>query len=349
MKRFGVVQEDLERRPDSYYESITAAQLRGPRPASSRQDTSAEEQSRIAHMRLDFDERSRKRLLEKLITERRRHLNAQAVLIMENTYGEPPAPELKAFGHAARANYLEGPSENGQRKQVRGVMTYVDEMASALIEKGRSKVLRNQVMERKRMQATLKNHIKSKDHIEDLQEKLGEKVGNKAVFMAERQQKIAMDREQKARRSLERQSDTYGNANQNYAEKMRYLNEKMERAAQTSQDANNRVRRRLQDTALLQAMKHELHQQRVLQAARAADYQRDVGEAHFQAIYESTSPFLMLIVFHHAGEEKAARAQRNYDKLSEKREQISQEHLALKHQLLTERRSAKATFDQNSI
>ena len=57
----------------------------------------------------------------------------------------------------------------------------------------------------------------------------------------------------------------------------------------------------------------------------------------------------MLIVFHHAGEEKAARAQRNYDKLSEKREQISQEHLALKHQLLTERRSAKATFDQNSI
>jgi hypothetical protein len=96
-------------------------------------------------------------------------------------------------------------------------------------------------------------------------------------------------------------------------------------------------------------MKHELHQQRVLQAARAADYQRDVGEAHFQAIYESTSPFLMLIVFHHAGEEKAARAQRNYDKLSEKREQISQEHLTLKHQLLTERRSAKATFDQNSI
>jgi hypothetical protein len=73
---------------------------------------------------------------------------------------------------------------------------------------------------------------------------------------------------------------------------MRYLNEKMERAAQTSQEANHRVRRRLQDTALLQAMKHELHQQRVLQAARAADYQRDVGEAHFQTIYESTSPFL---------------------------------------------------------
>jgi hypothetical protein len=53
--------------------------------------------------------------------------------------------ELKAFGHAARESYLQGPAANGTRKPVRGVMTYVDEMASALIEKGRQKVQRLQV------------------------------------------------------------------------------------------------------------------------------------------------------------------------------------------------------------
>ena len=39
-------------------------------------------------------------------------------------------------------------------------------------------------------------------------------------------------------------------------------------AQQNHEDATNRVRQRLQGTSLLQAMKHERHEQRVLQAAR---------------------------------------------------------------------------------
>ena len=87
MKRYGVVQEDLERKPDSYYSSITVASLRGLTSPAGRLQTSADDQSRLVQMRYDFDERSRKRLLEKLMTERQRHLKAYAVLITENTFG----------------------------------------------------------------------------------------------------------------------------------------------------------------------------------------------------------------------------------------------------------------------
>ena len=265
-------------------------------------------------MRYDFDERSRKRLLEKLVTERHRHLKAYAVLIQENTYGDPVSAELKAYGHAARNSYLQGPAANGRRKAVRGVMTYVDEMATALIEKGRQKVQRHQMMERKRMQAMVKSHISSKDRIEDLQEKLGDKMGNKAIFMKERQQKIAEERERKARRSHERSNEIYGNASNNFNEHMRNLHAKQERASQNHEDATNRVRQRLQDTSLMQAMKHQRHQQRVLQAARAADYQRECVE------------------------EKLGRAQDNYERLNEKRELIANERAAVKYQLTQERR-----------
>ena len=87
MKRYGVVQEDLERKPDEYYKKLTVASLRGPTSPAGRLQTSSEEQSRLAQMRFDFDERSRKRLLDKLTTERQRHLKAYAVLIQENTFG----------------------------------------------------------------------------------------------------------------------------------------------------------------------------------------------------------------------------------------------------------------------
>jgi len=39
-------------------------------------------------------------------------------------------------------------------------------------------------MERKRMQTTLKSHIAAKDRIDDLQEKLGDKMGNKVEHTA---------------------------------------------------------------------------------------------------------------------------------------------------------------------
>ncbi len=87
MKRYGVVQEDLERKPDEYYDKLTVASLRGPTSPAGRLQTSSGEQSRLAQMRFDFDERSRKRLLDKLTTERQRHLKAYAVLIQENTFG----------------------------------------------------------------------------------------------------------------------------------------------------------------------------------------------------------------------------------------------------------------------
>ena len=65
--------------------------------------------------------------------------------LMLANFADGASAELKAFGHAARESYLQGPAANGSRKPVRGVMTYVDEMASALIEKGRQKVQRLQV------------------------------------------------------------------------------------------------------------------------------------------------------------------------------------------------------------
>ena len=120
-------------------------------------------------MRYEFDERARKRLIDKLMAERARHLKAYALLVMETKTQTEVPPELRAFGRAAQQNYLEGPQTNGLRKPVRGVMTYVDEMASALVEKGRQKVQRLQIMERKRMQAMLKSHITAKDRLDDLQ------------------------------------------------------------------------------------------------------------------------------------------------------------------------------------
>jgi hypothetical protein len=304
MKRFGVVQEDLERKPDSFYRATTVASLRGPTSPSGKQVQTPEDQSRLAQMRFDFDERSRKRLLDKLMTERERHIKAYAVIITENQVGEGVPAELKAFGHAARNSYLEGPAANGRRKPVRGVMTYVDEMASALIEKGRQKVQRMQMMERKRMQAMVKQHIQTKDRIEELQEKIGDKSGNKAKLIQQMQERLAAKREEKARRSSERHGNIVGKGHNNTEEHMRALNEKYDRAQQNHVDATNRVRQRLQQTSLIQvyqlgkiaysqspescrerltsemvqAMKHERHQQRVLQAARAADYARMCSE-----------------------------------------------------------------------
>ena len=305
MKRFGVVQEDLERKPDSFYRTTTVASLRGPTSPSGKQVQTPEDQSRLAQMRFDFDERSRKRLIEKLATERERHLKAYAVIITENQVGDGAPAELKAYGHAARNSYLEGPAANGRRKPVRGVMTYVDEMASALIEKGRQKVQRMQMMERKRMQAMVKSHIQTKDRIEELQEKIGDKSGNKAKLMQQTQERLAAKRHEKARRSSERHGNIVGKGHYNKEEQMRALNERYERAQQNHEEATNRVRQRLQQTSLIQvhlsarielpmleplsypssltskfaqAMKHERHQQRVLQAARAADYARMCSE-----------------------------------------------------------------------
>lgn len=67
------------------------------------------------------------------------------------------------------------------------------------------------------------------DRSEDLQEKLGDKMGNKAVLLAERQEKLALDRQVKAMRKQARRNEIGGNAGSNYAEHMRYLNEKHER------------------------------------------------------------------------------------------------------------------------
>ena len=169
MRRFGVVQEDLERKPDEFYNTVTVSSLRGPLDPTGKGGTPAEEQSRLAQMRYEFDERARKRLIDKLMAERARHLKAYALLVMETKTQTEVPPELRAFGRAAQQNYLEGPQTNGLRKPVRGVMTYVDEMASALVEKGRQKVQRLQIMERKRMQAMLKSHITAKDRLDDLQ------------------------------------------------------------------------------------------------------------------------------------------------------------------------------------
>jgi hypothetical protein len=257
MKRFGVVQEDLERKPDSFYSATTVASLRGPTSPSGKQVQTPEDQSRLAQMRFDFDERSRKRLLDKLMTERERHIKAYAVIITENQVGEGVPAELKAFGHAARNSYLEGPAANGRRKPVRGVMTYVDEMASALIEKGRQKVQRMQMMERKRMQAMVKQHIQTKDRIEELQEKIGDKSGNKAKLIQQMQERLATKREEKARRSSERHGHIVGKGHYNTEEHMRALNEKYDRAQQNHEDATNRVRQRLQQTSLIQVHQSE--------------------------------------------------------------------------------------------
>jgi hypothetical protein len=67
------------------------------------------------------------------------------------------------------------------------------------------------------------------DRSEDLQENLADKLANKAAQMAERQQKLAQDRQVKAMRKQARRNEIGGNADMNYAEHMQYLNEKHER------------------------------------------------------------------------------------------------------------------------
>jgi hypothetical protein len=109
-----------------------------------------------------------------------------------------------------------------------------------------------QMMERKRMQAMVKQHIQSKDRIEELQEKIGDKSGNKAKLIQQMQERLAAKREEKARRSSERHGNIVGKGHYNTEEHMRSLNEKYDRAQQNHEDATNRVRQRLQQTSLIQ-------------------------------------------------------------------------------------------------
>ena len=67
------------------------------------------------------------------------------------------------------------------------------------------------------------------DRSEDLQENLADKLANKAAQMADRQQKLAQDRQVKAMRKQARRKEIGGNADMNYAEHMQHLNEKHER------------------------------------------------------------------------------------------------------------------------
>ena len=96
-------------------------------------------------MRQTFDERSRRKLIEKLQEERERHRKAFAILITDKKHGEGAPPELKAYGAAARASYVAGPSPTGRKASVKGSLSYADEMAQSAIEKGRQKVERLQV------------------------------------------------------------------------------------------------------------------------------------------------------------------------------------------------------------
>ncbi|KAJ1469409.1 hypothetical protein T484DRAFT_1851907, partial [Baffinella frigidus] len=159
---------------------------------------------KLRDMRRDFEERTRQRLIAKLLAERERHRKARAVLITDSTHTEACVedgvpPELKAYGAAARAAYITEPfGLDGQKSsKARGSTSYNEEMAAVSIEKGRQKVQRLHHMERKRMQAMVKSQIHIHDQMHDLEERLAEKVNNSKQKTEERRTSIIMERQQR--------------------------------------------------------------------------------------------------------------------------------------------------------
>ena len=145
------------------------------------------------------------------------------------------------------------------------------------------------------------------------QERLGDKMGNREKLMEQRKKRMEEERVKKMQRNSRRHNETKSNASSNLEDHMTQLASKHQAAAERANQATAKVKRRLQDLSLEQAMKHERHQQRVLQAARAADFQK------------------MQV------EEKIGRAQKNYERLSQKREMIASERASVMHMLQTER------------
>lgn len=277
MKRFGVMQEDLDPKPMN----------RDPWQAANssiHSDLGDKERERVALMRAEFEERSRQRLIEKLQLERERHRKAYAILITDSQNSEGAPPELKAYGAAARASYVAGPSPTGRKAPVRGSLSYADEMAASVVEKGRQKVEKLQLMEHKRMQTLLRSHIVTKDRMDDLQEKLSQKFSNKSRLIDEQRRRLRAEREKKLGLHRERTHALTKGRQEGYAAKMAKLEERHQLAEDLHKAAKDKVRMKMHIKSEMASMKAERHHQRVIMAARAADFQRMQVEEKLQRI-----------------------------------------------------------------
>ncbi|EKX42730.1 hypothetical protein GUITHDRAFT_111402 [Guillardia theta CCMP2712] len=283
MKRFGVLQEDILPRPLEYYRDLDMNSSLHSK-ASPRKDKL--DPMFLIQLRMEFDEKK---------------------------HSKRRPPELKAFGAAARQNYIAEPSANTHRVHARGIASYSEDLATTLSERSRIKSRKLHQLERRRMQTAIRKQIQLKDKVDELQEKLVSKFSNRVNQIELKKRKLRENRERKEIEHYQRSSVMKAERDRLFELKKAKMIEKNDTAEILHQEAVEQVRKRLQLKAEIDNIKQEHQIKMMKMAERASLYKRQLVE------------------------EKLARAQETSIKMMKQREQIVSERLKMKQMVMEER------------